>query len=60
MVGSLDATCTHIVSMWGQVIGTVVRTMRGNQLRTSFGIKATSGKTIRTSNQQFESAEVLI
>ena len=27
MVGSLDATNTHIVSMWGQVMGTVAGTM---------------------------------
>ena len=27
MVGSLDATCTHIVSMWGQVMGTIAGTM---------------------------------
>ena len=60
MVGSLDATCTHIVSMWGQVMGTVVGTMGGNQLCASSGIKAVSGKTIRTSNQRFDSVEFLV
>ena len=60
MVGPLDVTCTHIVSMWGQVMGTVVRTIGGNQLCVSSGIKAASGKTIRTSNQQFELVEVLV
>ena len=60
MVGSLDAICTHIVSMWGQVMGTVAGTMRGNQLYASSGIKAANGKTIRTNNQWFESVGFLV
>ena len=27
MVGSVDATCTHIILMWGRVMGTIARTM---------------------------------
>ena len=60
MVGFLDATCTYIVSMWGQVMGTVARTIGDNQLCASSGIKAASGKTICNSNQRFESARVLV
>ena len=60
MVGSLDATCTHIVSMWGQVMGTVARIIGGNQLCASSSIKAANDKIIRTSNQWFESVGVLV
>ena len=50
MVGPLYATYTHIVSMWGWVMGTIARTMRDNQLCVFSGIKAASDKTIRTND----------
>ena len=59
MVGSMDDPCTHIVSMWGRVMGTVVGTMGGNQLCVSSGIKVASDKVIRTSDQQFKLIGVL-
>ena len=49
MVGPLDAACSHIVSMWGQIMGTVA-IMEGNQLYTSSNIEVVDNKTVCTSD----------